>query len=67
MSPHSTDQRYFERQIVYARPIIIFLAILALFEQAPSHEVRRAVSFMLAYLLLALLVVRLESALRSRA
>jgi signal transduction histidine kinase len=67
MSPHPTDQRYFERQIVYARPIIIFLAILALFEQAPSREVRRSVSFLVAYLILALLVVRLERALRNRA
>jgi signal transduction histidine kinase len=67
MSPHSTDQRYFERQIVYARPIIIFLAILALFEQAPAQEVRRPITFMVAYLFLSLLVVRLERALRSRA
>jgi len=66
MSPHSTDQRYFESQIVYARPIIIFLAILALFEQPPSAEVRRSVSFLVAYLILALLVVRLEKALRNR-
>jgi hypothetical protein len=41
MSPHSSDQRYFERQIVYARPIIIFLAILALFELPQSHDVRQ--------------------------
>src|SRR5271154_5201888 len=67
MSPHSTDQRYFERQIVYARPIIIFLAILALFEQPPSAQLRRSVSFLVAYLILALLVARLERALRSRA
>ncbi|MGA2811220.1 MAG: sensor histidine kinase [Candidatus Acidiferrum sp.] len=67
MSPHSSDQRYFERQIVYARPIIIFLAILALFELPQSHDVRRSVSFLIAYLILALLVVRLEKALRNRA
>jgi len=67
MSPHSSEQRYFERQIVYARPIIIFLAILALFEQPPSPQVRRSVSFLVAYLVLALLVVRLERALRNRA
>src|SRR5271168_1017612 len=67
MNSHPNDQRYFERQIVYARPIIIFLAILALFELPPSHEVRRSVSFLVAYLLLALIVVRLERALRSRA
>jgi signal transduction histidine kinase len=66
MTPHPSDQRYFERQIVFARPLIIVLAILALFELAPSRAVQRSVSFLLAYLLLSVLVVRLESALRNR-
>ncbi len=67
MTPHPTDQRYFERQIVYARPIITVLAILALFELQPSHAVRRSVSFLVAYLILSILVLQLERALRSRA
>src|SRR5216684_7799794 len=29
MSPHQTDRHHFERQIVYARPIFILLALLA--------------------------------------
>jgi signal transduction histidine kinase len=66
MTPHSTEQRYFERQIVTARPIIIILSILALFELDPSRAVRRSVSFMVAYFILSLLVMSLESALRSR-
>jgi signal transduction histidine kinase len=66
MTPHPTDQRYFERQIVYARPIIIVLAILALFELPPSREMQRSIAFLLAYLLLSVLVLRLESALRNR-
>jgi signal transduction histidine kinase len=66
MTSHPIDQRYFERQIVYARPIIIVLAILALFELAPSRGVRRSVAFLLAYLVLSLLVLRLESVLRAR-
>jgi signal transduction histidine kinase len=67
MTPHPTDQRYFERQIVYARPIITVLAILALFELEPSHAVRRSVSFLIAYLILSVLVLQLERVLRSRA
>jgi signal transduction histidine kinase len=67
MTPHPTDQRYFERQIVYARPIITVLAILALFELEPSHAVRRSVSFLIAYLVLSILVLQLERVLRSRA
>jgi signal transduction histidine kinase len=67
MTPHPTDQRYFERQIVYARPIITVLAILALFELQPSHAVRRSVSFLVAYLILSILVLQLERVLRSRA
>jgi signal transduction histidine kinase len=66
MTPHPTDQRYFERQIVYARPIITVLAILALFELEPSHAVRRSVSFLTAYLILSILVLQLERVLRSR-
>jgi signal transduction histidine kinase len=67
MTPHPTDQRYFERQIVYARPIITVLAMLALFELQPSHAVRRSVSFLFAYLILSILVLQLERVLRARA
>jgi signal transduction histidine kinase len=66
MSPHQTDRRHFERQIVYARPIFILLALLALLEQPPSPAARRSVSFLVAYLLVALLVTQVERLLRSR-
>jgi signal transduction histidine kinase len=66
MTPHPTDKHYFERQIVYARPIIIVLAILALFELDPSRELQRSVSFLITYLLLSLVVLRIESVLRNR-
>jgi signal transduction histidine kinase len=66
MSPHQTDRRHFERQIVYARPIFILLALLALLEQPPSPAERRSVSFLVAYLLVALLVTQVERLLRSR-
>jgi signal transduction histidine kinase len=66
MSPHQTDRHHFERQIVYARPIFILLALLALLEQPPSLAARRSVSFLVAYLLVALLVTQVERLLRSR-
>jgi signal transduction histidine kinase len=66
MSPQQTDRRHFERQIVYARPIFILLALLALLEQPPSLAARRSVSFLVAYLLVALLVTQVERLLRSR-
>src|SRR6266851_4165889 len=66
MSPHQTDRHHFERQIVYARPVFILLALLAVLERRPSNELRRSVSFLIAYLIAALLVTQLERLLRKR-
>src|SRR2546427_5752788 len=66
MSPHQTDRHHFERQIVYARPVFILLALLAVLEQPPSHELRPSVSFLVAYLVVSLLVTQLERLLRKR-
>jgi signal transduction histidine kinase len=66
MSPHQTDRHHFERQIVYARPIFVLLALLAMLEQHPPRESHRAVSFLIAYLIGALIVTQLERLLRKR-
>src|SRR5258707_11901623 len=66
MSPHQTDRHHFDRQIVYARPVFILLALLAVFEQPPSRELRRSVSFLISYLIVALVVTQLERLLRNR-
>jgi signal transduction histidine kinase len=66
MSPHQTDRHHFERQIVYARPIFVLLALLAMLEQRPPKETHRAVSFLIAYLIVALVVTQLERLLRKR-
>ncbi len=66
MSPHQTDRQHFERQIVYARPIFVLLALLAVLEQPPTHGARRSASFLVAYLIVALLVTQLERLLRKR-
>ncbi len=66
MSPRQTDRHHFDRQIAYARPVFILLALLAVLERRPSTELRRSVSFLIAYLIVALLVAQLERLLRKR-
>src|SRR5258708_36709779 len=67
MSPHQTDRHHFERQIVHARPIFILLALLAMLEQPPTREAERSASFLVGYLIVAVLVTELERLLRERA
>ncbi|GAC1623282.1 MAG: sensor histidine kinase [Candidatus Acidiferrum sp.] len=64
MSPHPSDRLHFDHQIVLARPLVIFLALLALLEQPLSPQVRRSAAFLLFYFLLAIVVIFLERALR---
>src|SRR6266704_1611470 len=66
MSPNQTDRQHFERQIVFARPVIILLALLAVLEQPPSPATRRSASFLVAYLIVALLVTQIERLLSNR-
>jgi signal transduction histidine kinase len=66
MSPQQTDRHHFERQIVYARPVFILLALLAVLEQPSSFEVRRAASFLIAYLMAALVITQVERLLHNR-
>src|ERR1700723_2498442 len=66
MSLHETDRRHLERQIVYARPIVVLLSILALLEQPNPQAARRSISFLVAYLILSLANIPLERFLRKR-
>jgi signal transduction histidine kinase len=66
MSRHQSDRHHFERQIVHARPIFILLALLALLEQPSTRATRRSVSFLVAYLIVALLITQVERLLRKR-
>jgi signal transduction histidine kinase len=66
MSPHQTDRHHFDRHIVHARPVFVLLALLAMLELPPSREAHRAVSFLITYLILALLVTQVERLLRKR-
>src|SRR5258708_29021945 len=66
MSPHQTDRHHFDRQIVFARPIFILLALLAVLEQPLSREAHRSASFLASFLILAMLVTQVERLLRKR-
>ena len=66
MNPHETDRRHFERQIAYARPIIVLLALIALLQQPSSEHAKRSISFLIAYLVLSLCAVLFEKIVPSR-
>jgi signal transduction histidine kinase len=64
MSLYQTDRNHFERQIVFARPMMILLALLALFEGPAAPTLRRAASYLIAYFVVSLFVVQFEWTLR---
>ena len=66
MSPHETDRRHLERQIVFARPIVVFLSLLATLQQNNPKEAQRSISFLIAYFVVALAVIGAERLLRKR-
>ena len=66
MSPYETDRRHLERQIVFARPIVVFLSLLALLQQTNPEKAKRSISFLVAYLILSLAVIAVERLLRKR-
>ncbi len=61
MQPHAAEGRYLERQIAYARPIFLVLALVDLFEEPPPLRGHHAVAFIAAYLGVALLIVAVDS------
>jgi signal transduction histidine kinase len=66
MSPLENDHRHFERQILYARPIIVVLSILALLEWPASADAHRCRYFLFAYFFYSLGVIVLELLLSNR-
>jgi len=63
MSPHESDRRHIERQIAYARPIMVLLALIALLEQPVLHRAQRPLSFLIAYFVLSILALLFERSL----
>jgi signal transduction histidine kinase len=66
MTPHETDRRHFERQIALARPIAVLLALIALLEQPSSLYAKHSLSFLIAYLIVAVLAILIEKVLSNR-
>src|SRR3981081_1107826 len=66
MNPHETDRRHFERQIAFARPIIVLLALIALLQQPASVHAKRTISFLIAYPRVSLCGVLLEKIVSGR-
>jgi signal transduction histidine kinase len=66
MSPHETDRRHFERQIAYARPIAVLLALIALLQQSSSQHPRGVITFLLFYFVVACGAIMVEKLISSR-
>jgi signal transduction histidine kinase len=66
MSPLQSDRHHFERQIVFARPIIILLSLLALLQEPISRDSHRSITFLVAYMLVSVGIIQLERLLRNR-
>jgi signal transduction histidine kinase len=66
MSPHESDRRHLERQILYARPIIILLSILAILEWPASIDAHRCLYFLFGYLLYSLALAAIDLVLNGR-
>ena len=50
MQPHAAERRHLERQIAYARPIFMVLALVDLLDRPPAERGPEAVLFVTAYL-----------------
>src|ERR1700756_1400700 len=66
MTSHETDRRHLERQILYARPIIILLSILAILEWPLSPESHRSRVFLFGYLFYSLALIVIDFVINSR-
>jgi signal transduction histidine kinase len=60
MSPHESDRRHIERQIAYARPIVVLLALIALFEHPSNNYAHPPIYFLIGYFLLSVLALLFE-------
>ncbi len=61
MQPHAAERRHLERQVSFARPIFIVLALADLLELGPAQQDHRAIIFVAVYLGAALVLILLES------
>ncbi|HEY1422031.1 MAG TPA: histidine kinase [Candidatus Acidoferrum sp.] len=66
MTSHESDRRHLERQILYARPIIIVLSILSILEWPATPNSHRCLIFLFAYLFYSLALVAVDLVLNGR-
>jgi signal transduction histidine kinase len=56
MQPHAAERRHLERQIAYARPIFMVLALVDLLDRPPAQRGPHAVLFVTVYLIVSLVL-----------
>jgi signal transduction histidine kinase len=56
MQPHAAERRHLERQIAYARPIFMVLALVDLLDRPPDSRGPQAVAFVTVYLVASLVL-----------
>lgn len=56
MQPHAAERRHLERQIAYARPIFMVLALVDLLDRPPAQRGPQAVTFVTVYLIVSLVL-----------
>lgn len=61
MQPHAAERRHLERQVTFARPIFMVLALVDLLELKPAGQGHRAIVFVAVYLGVALALALLQS------
>jgi signal transduction histidine kinase len=61
MQPHAAERRHLERQIAYARPIFMVLALVDLLERPPAGRGQQAVLFVFVYLCVSLVLALLQN------
>jgi signal transduction histidine kinase len=64
MNPQPLDRLHFDLQLASARPVIALLAILCLLQVRTARQAERPLSFLIAYLILAIIILLIERALR---
>jgi signal transduction histidine kinase len=61
MQPLAAERRHLERQITYARPILMVLALVDLLERPPGQRGPHAVLFISAYLCVSLILAAIQN------
>ena len=61
MQPHAAERRHLERQIAYARPIFMVLALVDLLDRPPSERGPHAVVFVTVYLIVSLVLTLVQN------